>query len=178
MTVTFADRQHYGNDLRRISPQKVMLYFWPIQSKTIVRNRENPPKGHTQRINTTMCQDQAADAEVQESWRPNWSPSKLKETRQMCDELLTTLPAGGWGARVSACAGLKNQLLSCWVEKKNCLAKHWHSNCRRQVDVGGGTPRPVLLTCAKKALSGVGCMISFQLPMGFQNFVVINKIHP
>ena len=23
-----------------------------------------------------------------------------------------------------------------------------------------------------------GCLISFKLPMGFQNFVVINKIHP
>ena len=63
--------------------------------------------------------------------------------------------AGGRGARVSACG---------------------HSNyCRRPVDGGGGTPRPVLLTGAKK--SHLGCQISFQLPMGVQNFVVINKIH-
>ena len=41
---------------------------------------------------------------------------------------------------------------------------------------GGGTPRPVLLTGAKK--SHLGWLISFELPMGFQNFVVINKIHP
>ena len=25
--------------------------------------------------------------------------------------------------------------------------------------------------------SHLGCLISFELPMGFQNFVVINKIH-
>ena len=42
--------------------------------------------------------------------------------------------------------------------------------------MGGGTPRPVLLTDAKK--SHLGCLISFELPMGFQNCVVINKIHP
>ena len=27
-------------------------------------------------------------------------------------------PAGGQGARVSACAGLTNQLLSCWVDPR------------------------------------------------------------
>ena len=43
------------------------------------------------------------------------------------------------------------------------------------MDRGGGTPRPVLLTGAEK--SHLGCLISFELPMGFQNFVVINKIH-
>ena len=42
--------------------------------------------------------------------------------------------------------------------------------------VGDRTPRPVLLTGAKS--SPLGCLITFQLPMGFQNFVVINKIHP
>ena len=44
------------------------------------------------------------------------------------------------------------------------------------MDGGGGTPRPVLLTGAKK--SHLGCSISFELRMGFLNFVVINKIHP
>ena len=39
------------------------------------------------------------------------------------------------------------------------------------MDGGGGTPRPVLLTGAK---TGLGCLISFQLPMGFQKVVVIN----
>ena len=43
------------------------------------------------------------------------------------------------------------------------------------VDEGGVTPRPVLLTGAKKY--HLGCLISFKLPMGFLNFV-INKIHP
>ena len=41
---------------------------------------------------------------------------------------------------------------------------------------GGGIPRPALLTGAKN--SHLGCLISFELPMGFQNFVEINKIHP
>ena len=44
------------------------------------------------------------------------------------------------------------------------------------MDGGGGTPRPVLLTGVKK--SHLGCLISFELPMGFQKFLVINKIHP
>ena len=44
------------------------------------------------------------------------------------------------------------------------------------MDGGGGTPRHVLLTGAKQ--SHLGCLISFKSPMGFQNFVVINKIHP
>ena len=33
----------------------------------------------------------------------------------------------------------------------NCSKKHWHSNCRLPVDGGEGTPRPVLLTAAKKS---------------------------
>ena len=41
-------------------------------------------------------------------------------------------------------------------------------------EVQGAKPRPVLLIGAKK--SHLGCLISFELPMGFQNFVVINKI--
>ena len=43
------------------------------------------------------------------------------------------------------------------------------------MDGGGGTLRPVLLTGAKK--THLGCLISFEIPMGFQNFVVIKKIH-
>ena len=84
--------------------------------------------------------------------------------------------AGGRGASVSACGGLTNPLLSCWVDPRIAWIKHWHRNCRRPVDGGGGTPRPLLLTGAKK--SHLGCLISFELPMGFHNFVVINKIHP
>ena len=41
------------------------------------------------------------------------------------------------------------------------------------MDGGGGTPRPELLTGAKKSQLGL-CLISFQLPMGFQNLI---KIH-
>ena len=84
--------------------------------------------------------------------------------------------AGGRGASVSACAGLTNQLLSCWVDPRIAWKKHWHSNCRRPVDGGGGTKRPLLLTGAKK--SYLECLIRFELPMGFQNFAVINKILP
>ena len=80
------------------------------------------------------------------------------------------------GASVSACAGLTNQLLSCWVDPRIAWIKHWHNNCRWPVDEGWGTPRPVLLISSKK--SHLGCLITFELPMGFQNFVVINKIHP
>ena len=65
------------------------------------------------------------------------------------------MPAGGLGASVSACAGLANQLLSCWVDPRIAWIKHWHSNCRQPVDGGGGTPSPVLLTCKK---------IPFELP--------------
>ena len=81
-------------------------------------------------------------------------------------------PASGRGARVSACAGLINQLQSCRFDPRiACLVKHWHSNCRRLVDGGEGTPRHVLLTGAKT--SHMGFLISFQLPMGFQNFIQI-----
>ena len=83
--------------------------------------------------------------------------------------------ADGRGASVSACAGLTNQLLSCWVDPRIAWKNHLHSNCRRPVDEGGRTRRPVLLTGAKK--SHLGCLNSFELPMGFQNFIVINKIH-
>ena len=47
---------------------------------------------------------------------------------------------GGRGASVSACAGLTNQLLSCWVDPRIAWIKHWHSNCRRPVDGGEGIP--------------------------------------
>ena len=54
---------------------------------------------------------------------------------------------------------------------------NWHSNCRWLVDGGGGTPRPELLTGAKKFQ--LGCLMSFHLPMGFQNFIEMSiKIHP
>ena len=45
--------------------------------------------------------------------------------------------------------------------------------CRRPMDGGGGTPRPELLTGGKKVTSG--CLISFEPPMGFKKFVVMNK---
>ena len=44
-----ADRRHSGNDPRRISPQKIRLYFGAIISATIFRNRGNSPK------ETTIC---------------------------------------------------------------------------------------------------------------------------
>ena len=48
----------------------------------------------------------------------------------MCYEFATaassaaSLPAGGRGASVSACAGLSNQLLSCWVDPRIAWEKH------------------------------------------------------
>ena len=36
----------------------------------------------------------------------------------------STVPAGGRGASVSACAGLTNQLLSCWVDPSIAWIKH------------------------------------------------------
>ena len=87
------------------------------------------------------------------------------------------MPASGRGARVSACAGLINQLQRCQLDSRIACLENSDSNyCRRLVEGGGGTPRPLLLTCAKK--SHLGYLISFELHMGFQNFVVINKIPP
>ena len=37
---------------------------------------------------------------------------------------LVNTPAGGRGASVSACAGLTNQLLSCWVDPRIAWIKH------------------------------------------------------
>ena len=87
-------------------------------------------------------------------------------------------PASGHGARVSACAGLINQLQSCRFDLRIACLENPDSNCRRLVDGGVGTPRPELLTGAKK--SQLRCLISFQLPMGFglsEFHSDINKIH-
>ena len=77
------------------------------------------------------------------------------------------------GASVSACADLTNQLQCCWVDPAACTwIKHWHSNCRLPVDGGGGTPRPVLLTGAKKDR---GAWLASSYCMGFQNFLSVIK---
>ena len=60
--------------------------------------------------------------------------------------------AGGRGASVSTCAGLTNQLLSCWVDPRIAWIKHWHSNYRWLLDGGGGTPRYVLNWCKKNPI--------------------------
>ena len=61
----------------------------------------------------------------------------------------------GRGARVSACAGLINQLQCCQFDSRIACLENPDRNCRRLVDGGGGTPRPVLLTGAKNVPSGV-----------------------
>ena len=55
----------------------------------------------------------------------------------------------------------------CWVDPACAWKKHWRSNCRLSVDGGGGTPRPVLLTGAKKS---PWCLISFELLYGLSEF--------
>ena len=45
MAVTLADCQHFGNDHRWISPQKVMRNFGAIIYTPIFRNRGKKPKG-------------------------------------------------------------------------------------------------------------------------------------
>ena len=85
-------------------------------------------------------------------------------------------PASGHGARVSAHAGLINQL----HVVGSILALHAQKTLTQELKATGGwgwgTPRPVLLTGAKK--SHLGCLISFELSMDFQNSVVIKEIHP
>ena len=77
MAATIKDLQPSGNDPRRTSPIKIMLNFGSIISRTNSRNREN-----TQRIKTTMCQDQEADAERQESGRPkNYTETEGNKTK-------------------------------------------------------------------------------------------------
>ena len=61
------------------------------------------------------------------------------------------------------------QLMSCWVDPRIACKNTDTAIIGR----GWGTPRPVLLSGAKKF--HLGCLISFQLPMGFQNFVDISK---
>ena len=74
------------------------------------------------------------------------------------------------------CAGLTNQLLSCWIDPRIT----WKNTDTaivgdRWTGVGGHHSLHCYLVQKK---SHLGCMISFQLPIGFQNLVVINKIHP
>ena len=45
MAVTLADRQHSGNDPRRMSLRKIMLSFGAIISTTFIRNGGNTPNG-------------------------------------------------------------------------------------------------------------------------------------
>ena len=59
---------------------------------------------------------------------------------------LAPRPAGGWGARVSACADLPNQLQFRWVDPSYAWKKDWHSNC--WIPVVGGL---VLFTGAIKS---------------------------
>ena len=62
MAVTLADRQHSGNDHRRMILRKIRLSFGAIISATF-RNRGNSPKGST-------YQDRDADAGGQKFGRP------------------------------------------------------------------------------------------------------------
>ena len=83
--------------------------------------------------------------------------------------------AGGRGASVTACADLTNQLQCCWVDPACAWKKHWHSNCRLPVNGGGGDTTPCTVDWCKKVR---GAWLASSYCMGFQNFVVSNKIHP
>ena len=60
---------------------------------------------------------------------------QLFNCQQMQKKWNYCTPAGGRGASVSAYAGLTNQLLSFLVDPRIAWIKHWHSNCRRPVDL-------------------------------------------
>ena len=65
-------------------------------------------------------------------------------------------PASSRGARVSACAGLINQLQRCQFDSRIACLENPDTAIVRDVWSGvGGTPRPVLLTGAKKVPSRV-----------------------
>ena len=68
---------------------------------------------------------------------------------QLTKNKMDSKPRHGRSARVSACAGLTNQFLSCWVLSL-LGSKHWYSNCRLPVDGGEGTPRPCTVNWCKK----------------------------
>ena len=75
----------------------------------------------------------------------------------------------GRGATVSACADLTNQLLSCWVDPRMYSEKNTDTAIVGNRWTGfWATPRPVLLTGAKK--SNLGCLISFGLLYGLSEF--------
>ena len=67
MAVTLAESQLSGNDHRRISPPKIMLILVQQYLQPSLEIEETRPKDQHHH----MCQDQEADAEGQESARPN-----------------------------------------------------------------------------------------------------------
>ena len=84
------------------------------------------------------------------NWQSNWQPV----------------------AEVLAYLHVQISPISCWVVGSILACawkKHWHSNyCTRPLNGGGETPRPVLLTGAKK--SYLGCLITFELLYGLSEF--------
>ena len=84
-------------------------------------------------------------------------------------------PAGGRGAIVSACADLTNQLQCCWVDP----ACAWKKTLTQQLYIGYrwtgvGDTTPCTVNWCKKVR---GTWLASSYCMGFQNFVVSNKIH-
>ena len=78
-------------------------------------------------------------------------------------------------AEMLGCLHVQVSSISCNVVGSILALHAWKTVAqqlyRRLADWGGGTPRPELLTGAKK--SQLGCLISFKLPMGFQNFITV-----
>ena len=89
MAVTLTDPQHSGNDPGWISPRKVMLNFGAIISTTVFTNTGNTPKGsappYVSRSRSRRRKTGVPSPEGQRIAPIQW------ETKQRCDELLTTL---------------------------------------------------------------------------------------
>ena len=75
------------------------------------------------------------------------------------------------------CLSLHLRLLSLYTlyETTEVSTKTRFTNLK--IHILWATRETIPRTWSSETMSQLGCLISFQLPMGFQNFVVINKIH-
>ena len=84
---TLADLQHSGNNLRLMSPRKIMPSFGVIISATMFKN-----KGNTTKFGSTGYIFAKTNKQTQEDRRSEGQIiAPRRETRQRSDKLLTTL---------------------------------------------------------------------------------------